>query len=172
MLTDTPAPAAPRSPPGRAPLPAGAREDASSPLERAQHFAAYLERLSPGEWDDLLQRVRAVDAAAHAAAIHRVVDVLDAQPNMNALNGLQRAVSAAAPPNTSAGRVATHAVFALALRDALSAHEFAALYGPFARPESSTNAAEPHSAADAAHREERRVAVDALGDVARPLEGA
>ncbi len=176
VMTDLPVPAPATFPRGPAPQRAGPPDGAPSPLERAEHFAAYLTRLSASEWDDVLQRVHAVDAAAHAAAIHRVVNVLDAHPNMDALNALQRAVSAAAPPNTSASRIATHAAFALALRDALSAHEFAALYGPFARSEPSTHAAGPHGArppvaGDEPHAADRRVAVDALADVARPLGG-
>lgn len=70
----------------RGPVPL--QDGAPSPSDRAEHFAAYLPRLSPSEWDDVVKRVHAVDAAAHAAAIHRVADVLHTHPNINALNAL------------------------------------------------------------------------------------
>lgn len=171
MTTDAPPPAAAALQRDPGLQPPGPADGAPSPSDRAEHFAAYLARLSAGEWEDILQRVHAVDAAAHAAAIRRVVVVLATRPDMGALDALQRAVLAASPPNTSAGRVATHAAFALALRDALSAREFAALYGPFAQPEPPPHAAGALAPNADPRGGDRRVAVDALADVARPLAG-
>ena len=150
--------------------------DTPTPWDRAHDFVDYLARLSEDEWEEVLQRVHAIDAPAHAAALHRVADLLDAHPDVPAVDALQRAACAAPPARMHAGRLATHAAFALALRDALSAHEFAALYGPFARPEPSPVGAGPtaldHEGYDHEHRgEDRRVAVAALAEVARPLSG-
>lgn len=165
--TDSPTPHAP----GPAPQEAGVPDAAPSPWDRAHHFVDYLTRLSVDEWEEVLQRVHAVDATAHAAALRRVAELLDVHPNVHAADVLQRAACAAPPSCARAGRLATHAAFALAFRDALSAREFAALYGPFARPEPSTPAARPPAADDEPHVEDRRVTVDALADVARPLGG-
>lgn len=140
-----------------------------SPADRARHFVDHLPRLSAHEWDEILQRVHAVDATAHAEALRRVTDLLGRHPNVDAMGTLQRAACDAAPRYTGAGRLATHAAFALALRDALSAREFAALYGPFARPESPTAAPRPGAADGEPPLTDRRIAVDALADVARPL---
>ena len=148
-------------------------ESAPSSSNRAESFAAYLARLSAAEWDDVLQRVHAVDAAEHAAALHHLVMILDGYHDVARIHDLQRAVVQATPPNTSASRVATHAVFALALRDTLSAREFAALYGPFARPDPASHATRPHTAGahdvDGSYGADRRVAVTALTDVAGAL---
>lgn len=152
-----------------APARADSTNVAVPPADRARHFVDHLPRLSTHDWDEILQRVHAVDATAHAEALRRVTALLGRHPNVDAMSTLQRAACAAAPRYTGAGRLATHAAFALALRDALTAREFAALYGPFARPASSTAAAGPVGAEGRPQLTDRRIAVDALADVAQPL---
>lgn len=154
---------------GVAPVSAGSPNVSISPADRARHFVDHLTRLSAPEWDEILQRVHAIDATAHTEALRRVTVLLGGHLNVDAMGTLQRAACAAAPRHTGAGRLATHAAFALALRDALSAREFAALYGPFARPESSTAARGPGATDGEPPLTDRRIAVDALADVARPL---
>jgi hypothetical protein len=145
---------------------------AAGALDHARRFVAHLAACSVDDWREVLQRVHAVDAAAHAAALRRAAALLAAHPDADAMDALQRAALAAAPTEATAGsgtgaacgfagRVAAHAAFALALRDALTPGEFAALYAPFARPTT--------LAARAVGAPERRTAVPALPAVAAPL---
>lgn len=146
---------------------------AAAAFDEAHRFVAHLRGRSLDDWRDIVQRVRAVDATAHAAALRRTAALVAAHPDAATFRALQDAACAAAPteaaagPGTGpacslAGRVAAHAAFALALREALTAHEFAALYAPFARP---TTLKPPIADACA----DRRTDVPALPAVAAPL---
>jgi hypothetical protein len=146
---------------------------AAAALEHARRFVAHLAAYSIDDWREVLQRVHAVDAAAHGAALRRAAALLAAHADVETIDALQWAALAAAPteaaagPGTGAacglaGRVAAHAAFALALRDALTPGEFAALYAPFARPSTLACAAR-------AARADRGTAVLALRTVAPPL---
>jgi hypothetical protein len=145
-------------------------------LSRANDFVAYLAGCSVEDWREVLQRAHAVETAAHAAALRRVTALVAAYPNAAALTALQDRACAAAPSEATAGagsaascslagRLATHAAFALAFREMLAPAEFAALYAPFAR------ATRPERAAgdDGAPGTERRTVVAALTAVAAPL---
>jgi hypothetical protein len=162
--------------PGPADAPTDCATDAAgaaAALEHARRFVAHLAAYSIDDWREVLQRVHAVDAAAHGAALRRAAALLAAHADAEAMDALQWAALAAAPteaaagPGTGAacglaGRVAAHAAFALALRDALTPGEFAALYAPFARP---TTLARDVRGGRAA----RGTAVPALRTVAAPL---
>jgi hypothetical protein len=143
-------------------------------LDHAGRFVAHLSGCSVEDWRDVLQRARAVDAAVHGAALRRVAALVEAYPDAGALAALQDAACAAAPTEAAAGagsrascslagRLAMHAAIALALRDALSAAEFAALYAPFARP-TLFDPGDPGGGSI-----ERRTRVTALRTVAAPL---
>jgi hypothetical protein len=162
--------------PGPADAPTDCATDsagAAAALEHARRFVAHLAAYSIDDWREVLQRVHTVDAAAHGAALRRAAATLAAHADAETIDALQRAARAAAPteaaagPGTGAacglsGRVAAHAAFALALRDALTPGEFAALYAPFARP---TTLARDVRGGRAA----RGTAVPALRTVAAPL---
>ena len=120
----------------RLPLPA--------PLARARALLDRATALTPAEWDDVTQRARALDAAAHQAAVRRLWRALVGHPQSRALDALNRAAcevargAAVGERGTNAdatcsyaGRVAAHAVLALALAQELPASDVALLTQPF-----------------------------------------
>jgi hypothetical protein len=127
------------APLGREPLVPG-------PLVRARALIEAMRGLSPAEWDGAAQRSRALESAAHRAAVRRLGAALVGHPQSRALDACSRAACAAArragdgavPRGLGAdavcdhaGRVAAHAVLALALAPDLPRRDVALLTAPF-----------------------------------------
>ena len=91
--------------PGPANAPGGCATDragAAAALEHARRFVAHLAAYSIDDWREVLQRVHAVDAAAHGAALRRAAALLAAHPDALSMDALQQAALAAAPTEAAA----------------------------------------------------------------------
>ncbi len=115
-------------------------------LGHAGRLLSHAESLTPAGWRDVVQRVRALDVTAHRRALQRLSHALDGVAQRHLLDALNHgacaaahgAVSAgpladdrAAQTCTYAGRVAAHAVLALALAAELPAEDVDLLTSPF-----------------------------------------
>jgi hypothetical protein len=110
-----------------------------APSDRAWRFVDRLRALTPHEWDEVVQRGRAVDVIAERLATRRLLTAVRCAPDALALDRLNRAACAAAETMQRlqgacdyAGRLAAHAALAVALAHELLDGELMALYGPFA----------------------------------------
>ena len=127
------APRAIDDPLARSPLP---------PFARARRFLEHAGALSRRGWDDAIARSLAPDA--RLAATRRVAALIAEHPQSRAMDALARAAQQAARDavrdrrlatgfETRAAGLASHAAFALALREQLATREFEVLYAPFVR---------------------------------------